>query len=80
MSNKDMIDREGKLNARAGPKHDRIGRWLDREQKRASERERSDEARSAANKPEMGDWPIRARHRGGEGSGSCACIAESGVM
>ena len=33
-----MIDREGKLNARAGPKHDRIRRWLDRAE--ASERER----------------------------------------
>ena len=25
-----MIDGEGKLKAKAGPKHDRKGRWLDR--------------------------------------------------
>ena len=58
-----MIDGAGKLKAKAGPKHDRIGRWLD-----SRERERDeDEARSAANKPEMGIWPISGRHGGGEG-------------
>lgn len=72
MSNKDMIDGEGKLKAKAGPKHDRKGRWLDRAYR---ERERDeDEARSAANKPEMGIWPISARDGGGEGCVSCACI------
>lgn len=66
-----MIDEGegGGLTAKARPKHGRKGRWLDREQKRASERERVDEA----NKPEMGIGPISGRHGGGEGGGSCAC-------
>ena len=73
MSNKDMIDEEGKLKAKAGPKHDRIGRWLDRAY---TERER--EMKTKRDPQRTSPRWASGQSAGGtgavKGSGSCACI------